>query len=788
MYDHSRMKAMKRVYGIVLFLSLLLAGQTNALALTATMSVQNVSVSGDTVCFDLYLKNTSVDPLYLTDASFYLNFNGNMFNSASATVETDLSGSSYDASVSVYNTTPRTLGVEYVFLQTPNTTNTEEISTNGDGTKLGTVCIIGVDDFTQDMDLDWASGLFTSITFAYNPGTNQDEEVTLFASSIDSPLYVGPQYTATVTNQQLLSGEYTFDVYMMRTGGTDDMYLDDCDIVIEIPNLGTKFAAPTFSVESRGSSKLDTYYSFSTSISGDYLQLAIEVPPSTTISSQSDLDTKLEKISGTGEGTLIGTMKVSNASTTDVFAINPDWGFTFPNETLILRRRAQAPYTYSDDITDAGTFSVDAPEFSVTVAAPNGGEEFCPGGSTDIMWNSLNVSNVDITLLDGGVTTATIATNVNALDGTYTWNIPNGFVAGDYSIRVSDSGTPARNDDSDATFAVLETIAITDQPVGTTVCEGADVMLSVTATGSNPTYQWQYEGSDLTGETGSTLTLTGITAVQDGAYTVIVSNSCGDVTSDVASVVVQTAPAITGNPSDATVTEFEMASFTVSATGTGLSYQWQYSTNNSVFADIAGATNATYDIAITELTDAGYYRAVVSGTCPTAVTSASAQLTVIPVATQFDVTAYFGGYYDGISGTHKRLPIIVELRSGMDLASSTLVDRTSAIVSTMGTVSVNFNALQSGDYWLVLRSGGALPVASNGMLTVAAGGTVSYNFTDQADRAYPGVGTTVEEPGGAYTVRMADLNGDRAVNATDFLFYFLPNFSLVNPGQVPAID
>lgn len=779
---------MKRVYGIVLFLSLLLAGQSNAFALTATMSVQNVSVSGDTVCFDLYLKNTSVDPLYLTDASFYFNFNGNMFNSANATVETDLSGSSYDASVSIYNTSPKTLGVEYVFLQTPNTTNTEQISTNGDGTRIGTICITGINDFSDDFDLDWASGLFTSITFAYNPNTNSDEEVTLFASSIQSPLYLGPQFTATITNQQLLNGDFTFDIYMLRTGGTDDMYLDDCDVVIDVPNLGTKFTGPAYSVESRGSSKLDTYYAFSTSISGDYLRLAIEVPPSTTISSQSDLDTKLEKISDTGEGTLIASMKVSNASTTDVFAIDPDWSFTFPNETLILRRRAQGPYTFSDDITDAGTYNVDAPQFMVSVTSPNGGEEYCPGTDTDITWNSLNVAAVDITLLDGGVTTATIATSVNALNGTYTWSIPGGLAPGDYTVRITDAGTPTRFDDSDATFAILETVAITDQPVGATVCEGGNVMLSVTATGSNLAYQWQFEGADLPGENGSTLTLNGILAAQDGDYTVIVSNSCGDETSNAASVVVNTAPAITGQPMDATVTEFDPSSFTVTATGTGLMYQWQYSMDNTVFGDIAGATSATYNIAATQLSDAGYYRVVVSGTCPSSVTSTAAMLTVIPLATQFDVTAYFGGYYNGATGTHGRMPIIVELRSGMDLASSVFVDRTSAIVSSTGTVSVSFNALPSGDYWLVLRAGGALPVASNGMLTVNAGTTVTYNFTDQADKAYPGAGTTLVEPFGAYTVRMADLNGDRAVNAIDFLSYFLPNFSLVNPGQVPAID
>ncbi len=67
-------------------------------------------------------------------------------------------------------------------------------------------------------------------------------------------------------------------------------------------------------------------------------------------------------------------------------------------------------------------------------------------------------------------------------------------------------------------------------------------------------------------------------------------------------------PVITAHPSDIMVTLPAMATFKVSATGTGLSYQWQ---KNRV--DISGATSSSYTTPATTLWDIGSgYRCVVS--------------------------------------------------------------------------------------------------------------------------------------------------------------------------------
>ena len=70
------------------------------------------------------------------------------------------------------------------------------------------------------------------------------------------------------------------------------------------------------------------------------------------------------------------------------------------------------------------------------------------------------------------------------------------------------------------------------QPRSETVAAGANVTLAVGAEGTTPlTYQWQYDGSDLDGATGSTLHLESVDLGDAGEYRVLVSNAVGSVLS-----------------------------------------------------------------------------------------------------------------------------------------------------------------------------------------------------------------------------------------------------------------
>ena len=89
-------------------------------------------------------------------------------------------------------------------------------------------------------------------------------------------------------------------------------------------------------------------------------------------------------------------------------------------------------------------------------------------------------------------------------------------------------------------------------------------------------------------------------------------------------------PVITTQPQDKTIMEGGNTSFSVSATGTNLNYQWQLSTNGGGnWGDISGATGSSYNITGAPLGMSGYqYRCIVGGQCPPDVTSDAATLYV----------------------------------------------------------------------------------------------------------------------------------------------------------------
>jgi hypothetical protein len=94
-----------------------------------------------------------------------------------------------------------------------------------------------------------------------------------------------------------------------------------------------------------------------------------------------------------------------------------------------------------------------------------------------------------------------------------------------------------------ATVEVVQTTvppSIVTQPAATLAIVGGGYgSLTVAALGSKPlTYQWQLNDVNITGETGPTLNLTNVTAETAGAYTVVISNSAGEIESNPAAVTI----------------------------------------------------------------------------------------------------------------------------------------------------------------------------------------------------------------------------------------------------------
>ncbi len=162
------------------------------------------------------------------------------------------------------------------------------------------------------------------------------------------------------------------------------------------------------------------------------------------------------------------------------------------------------------------------------------------------------------------------------------------------------------------TASLLSPPNITGQPASVSQCAGTNVTFTVTATGSGLTYQWKKNAVNIGGATNASYTINNISAGDAASYTVTVTGTCGTVTSAAAVLTISTAPAITGQPASATQCVGTNVTFTVTATGTGLTYQWRKGGVN-----IAGATGASYTINNIALTDAATYTVVITGTCGT---------------------------------------------------------------------------------------------------------------------------------------------------------------------------
>jgi subtilisin-like proprotein convertase family protein len=175
-----------------------------------------------------------------------------------------------------------------------------------------------------------------------------------------------------------------------------------------------------------------------------------------------------------------------------------------------------------------------------------------------------------------------------------------------------------------ASLTVNASPVITTQPQTQTTCSGGSVTYSIVASGTPaPTYQWRKNATDISGATSSSFTIPAATAANVGLYDCVVTNTCGSVPSSGASLNINTAAAITGQPSPVTVCAGSQASFSVVASGSPVpTYQWRKGGTN-----ISGATSATYTIAATTVSDAASYDCVVTNTCGFA-TSTGASLTI----------------------------------------------------------------------------------------------------------------------------------------------------------------
>ncbi|MBN2505053.1 MAG: lamin tail domain-containing protein, partial [Verrucomicrobia bacterium] len=214
-----------------------------------------------------------------------------------------------------------------------------------------------------------------------------------------------------------------------------------------------------------------------------------------------------------------------------------------------------------------------------TAAAPRAGQPFVPGPVP-----VLHVEPASQTVAELASATFTVSVEGEG-PFTYVWrkngvNVPDATNAtltlpsvqladaGAYAVAVINaSGAIAV---ANATLTVLPVPVIVTHPLSVLANAGATVTFTVTATGTGPlTCQWRRNGQDISGATSSSYTVVNAQwDVNDGYYSVVVTDANGSRESEPALLTVKSRPVITQqpefNPANSNVLEGRTFSLTIS--------------------------------------------------------------------------------------------------------------------------------------------------------------------------------------------------------------------------------
>ena len=208
---------------------------------------------------------------------------------------------------------------------------------------------------------------------------------------------------------------------------------------------------------------------------------------------------------------------------------------------------------------------------------------------------------------------------------------------------------------------------ILTNPVSITVTAGVTATFTVSATGiPEPTYQWLKDGTNVVGATGATLAITNAQDGDAGAYSVVVSNSAGNVHSDSATLTVFDVPPVadfSGSPVSGLPTL--MVTFTDTSTGNITNRFWSFgdgdTTNTTAtILDHAYSPAGTYTVTLTtsglggsDIKTRSGYIVVTNPPPPVADFSGSPTAGVAPLAVTFtdnstgNITNRFWDFGDG---------------------------------------------------------------------------------------------------------------------------------------------
>ena len=244
-------------------------------------------------------------------------------------------------------------------------------------------------------------------------------------------------------------------------------------------------------------------------------------------------------------------------------------------------------------------------------------------------------------LCEGGSFTFT-ATATGTPTLTYQWYNNGGVIAG--ATKSTFTLINVTMDDDDTYYVVVKNLCgstksntstlIIDKkvlvscPSNEKVCGDKTATFSVTATGTGPfTYQWYAnnaiinDGPQYNGTQTYKLTVLNVAGLDGTEFKVVVTGKCNSVTSCEATLTVGIPPVITDQPDDVKLcvtkcTCYPKACFEVTATGTGLTYQWQEDgVNINDGGYFTGTHTSKMCVINTKCKDGKKYRVIITNAC-----------------------------------------------------------------------------------------------------------------------------------------------------------------------------
>jgi ELWxxDGT repeat protein len=324
--------------------------------------------------------------------------------------------------------------------------------------------------------------------------------------------------------------------------------------------------------------------------------------------------------------------------------------------------------------TDNGAnITINAAPDAVITAASN---SFCSGGSL-VMTSTTGTSYIwkkDGTIIAGATSQTYPAT-----------------AGGSYTVTVTNAN--GCNTTSAPFVVTVTTVSAFVTAPASFFCQGGSLLLT---SSSGDSYQWKINGTGISGGTAQTYNATAA-----GIYSVLVTTGGCSATSAGYTVTMTPATTITTQPANVIVCQLNPANFSVTANGSGLTYQWQ---KNSIA--ITGATNSNYSIASTVPADGGSYDLVVSGTCGN-VTSAAAVLTVNICTAVSSINTEPGNAVLMPNVVKTKTSMRISSRSAMkvefviyDANGKQVLRLTKQLVAGTNDISLDLQKLASGSYFI----------------------------------------------------------------------------------------